>query len=134
LKIQFVEDELLIFAEERFCNTCWCNRWKHQWRNAPHTTLYRIVIRITTRSDFVTIKIRKFESRIERFFIYFFNFIRAVFVTQFAWTWQIGVVCHNNVVSLLQIWHKQCFKCQGCGMTLNMRTYKGFNKQPYCEA
>ncbi|KAJ8687190.1 hypothetical protein QAD02_022984, partial [Eretmocerus hayati] len=32
------------------------------------------------------------------------------------------------------IWHKQCFKCQGCGMTLNMRTYKGFNKQPYCEA
>ncbi|XP_012264252.1 LIM and SH3 domain protein Lasp isoform X1 [Athalia rosae] len=31
-------------------------------------------------------------------------------------------------------WHKQCFKCQGCGMTLNMRTYKGFNKQPYCEA
>ncbi|KAK0098125.1 hypothetical protein PV326_010993 [Microctonus aethiopoides] len=33
-----------------------------------------------------------------------------------------------------KIWHKQCFKCQGCGMTLNMRTYKGFNKQPYCEA
>ncbi|XP_033220286.1 LIM and SH3 domain protein F42H10.3 isoform X2 [Belonocnema kinseyi] len=31
-------------------------------------------------------------------------------------------------------WHKQCFKCQGCGMTLNMRTYKGFNKIPYCEA
>ncbi|KAH0549368.1 LIM and SH3 domain protein F42H10.3 isoform X1 [Cotesia glomerata] len=33
-----------------------------------------------------------------------------------------------------KIWHKQCFKCQGCNMTLNMRTYKGFNKQPYCEA
>lgn len=33
-----------------------------------------------------------------------------------------------------KIWHKQCFKCQGCGMILNMRTYKGFNKQPYCEA
>ncbi|XP_014220038.1 LIM and SH3 domain protein Lasp [Copidosoma floridanum] len=33
-----------------------------------------------------------------------------------------------------KIWHKQCFKCQGCGMTLNMRTYKGFNKQPYCGA
>ncbi|XP_043285400.1 LIM and SH3 domain protein F42H10.3 [Venturia canescens] len=33
-----------------------------------------------------------------------------------------------------KIWHKQCFKCQGCGMTLNMRTYKGFNKQPFCEA
>lgn len=31
-------------------------------------------------------------------------------------------------------WHKQCFKCFECGMTLNMRTYKGFNKQPFCEA
>ncbi|KAF0765757.1 LIM and SH3 domain protein Lasp-like [Aphis craccivora] len=31
-------------------------------------------------------------------------------------------------------WHKQCFKCQSCGMTLNMRNYKGFNKEPYCEA
>lgn len=33
-----------------------------------------------------------------------------------------------------KIWHKQCFKCQVCNMTLNMRNYKGFNKQPYCEA
>ncbi|GLV36396.1 lasp [Carabus blaptoides fortunei] len=33
-----------------------------------------------------------------------------------------------------KVWHKGCFKCQGCAMTLNMRTYKGFNKQPYCEA
>ncbi|KAG8261827.1 LIM and SH3 domain protein 1 [Homalodisca vitripennis] len=32
------------------------------------------------------------------------------------------------------VWHKQCFKCQVCNMTLNMRNYKGFNKQPYCEA
>ncbi|CAG0916849.1 unnamed protein product [Notodromas monacha] len=31
-------------------------------------------------------------------------------------------------------WHKGCFKCWVCGMTLNMRTYKGFNKFPYCEA
>ncbi|XP_067003390.1 LIM and SH3 domain protein F42H10.3 isoform X2 [Anabrus simplex] len=31
-------------------------------------------------------------------------------------------------------WHKLCFKCQVCNMTLNMRNYKGFNKQPYCEA
>lgn len=31
-------------------------------------------------------------------------------------------------------WHKQCFKCQVCNMTLNMRNYKGFNKDPYCEA
>uniref|UniRef100_A0A8D8GMJ1 LIM and SH3 domain protein Lasp n=1 Tax=Culex pipiens TaxID=7175 RepID=A0A8D8GMJ1_CULPI len=31
-------------------------------------------------------------------------------------------------------WHKTCFKCTECGMTLNMKTYKGFNKLPYCEA
>lgn len=33
-----------------------------------------------------------------------------------------------------KIWHKGCFKCQECGMTLSMKTYKGFNKLPYCEA
>ncbi|XP_045508217.1 LIM and SH3 domain protein Lasp isoform X4 [Colias croceus] len=33
-----------------------------------------------------------------------------------------------------KVWHKGCFKCQECGMTLNMRTYKGYGKQPYCEA
>lgn len=31
-------------------------------------------------------------------------------------------------------WHKLCFKCQVCNMSLNMRNYKGFNKDPYCEA
>ncbi|KAF0298745.1 LIM and SH3 domain protein Lasp [Amphibalanus amphitrite] len=31
-------------------------------------------------------------------------------------------------------WHKGCFRCWECGMALNMRTYKGFNKLPYCEA
>ncbi|KAK5648883.1 hypothetical protein RI129_003775 [Pyrocoelia pectoralis] len=31
-------------------------------------------------------------------------------------------------------WHKPCFKCKECGMALNMRNYKGFNKEPYCEA
>ncbi|XP_037880642.1 LIM and SH3 domain protein Lasp isoform X2 [Glossina fuscipes] len=31
-------------------------------------------------------------------------------------------------------WHKTCFKCTECGMALNMKTYKGFNKMPYCEA
>ncbi|VEN43904.1 unnamed protein product [Callosobruchus maculatus] len=33
-----------------------------------------------------------------------------------------------------KVWHKLCFKCKDCGMALNMRTYKGFNKEPYCEA
>ncbi|XP_046404332.1 LIM and SH3 domain protein F42H10.3 isoform X2 [Ischnura elegans] len=33
-----------------------------------------------------------------------------------------------------KFWHKLCFKCQVCNMTLNMKTYKGYNKQPYCEA
>ncbi|XP_022700625.1 LIM and SH3 domain protein 1-like [Varroa jacobsoni] len=33
-----------------------------------------------------------------------------------------------------KVWHKQCFKCQECGMTLSMNTYKGFNRLPYCNA
>ena len=33
-----------------------------------------------------------------------------------------------------QIWHKTCFKCWECGMTLNMKNYKGFDKKPYCSA
>ncbi|XP_066305171.1 LIM and SH3 domain protein 1-like isoform X2 [Branchiostoma lanceolatum] len=31
-------------------------------------------------------------------------------------------------------WHKACFKCEVCNMTLNMKTYKGYNKRPYCSA
>uniref|UniRef100_A0AC35G0C4 LIM zinc-binding domain-containing protein n=1 Tax=Panagrolaimus sp. PS1159 TaxID=55785 RepID=A0AC35G0C4_9BILA len=33
-----------------------------------------------------------------------------------------------------KIWHKQCFKCTVCGMTLSMKTYKGYEKKPYCES
>ncbi|RWS17431.1 LIM and SH3 domain protein F42H10.3-like isoform X1 [Dinothrombium tinctorium] len=33
-----------------------------------------------------------------------------------------------------KVWHKGCFKCQECGMALNMKTYKGYNKLPYCSA
>lgn len=51
------------------------------------------------------------------------------------WCLSIFVVhCHFHLRFLFQVWHKGCFKCQGCGMTLNMKTYKGYNKQPYCEA
>uniref|UniRef100_F1L3H0 LIM and SH3 domain protein n=1 Tax=Ascaris suum TaxID=6253 RepID=F1L3H0_ASCSU len=32
-----------------------------------------------------------------------------------------------------KVWHKQCFKCSVCGMTLSMKNYKGYNKLPYCE-
>ncbi|VDD94444.1 unnamed protein product [Enterobius vermicularis] len=32
-----------------------------------------------------------------------------------------------------RVWHKQCFKCTVCGMTLNMKNYKGYDKMPYCE-
>lgn len=31
-----------------------------------------------------------------------------------------------------QVYHKQCFKCAECGTTLNLKTCKSFNKQPYC--
>ncbi|XP_050297060.1 LIM and SH3 domain protein Lasp [Anthonomus grandis grandis] len=33
-----------------------------------------------------------------------------------------------------KVWHRLCFKCKDCGMALNMRNYKGFNKEPYCDA
>uniref|UniRef100_A0A182WBW3 EGF-like domain-containing protein n=1 Tax=Anopheles minimus TaxID=112268 RepID=A0A182WBW3_9DIPT len=41
---------------------------------------------------------------------------------------------HQSDRSCPPTWHKTCFKCHECGMTLNMKTYKGFNKLPYCEA
>lgn len=31
-------------------------------------------------------------------------------------------------------WHKGCFKCWHCGMQLNLKNYRGFNKLPYCNA
>lgn len=31
-----------------------------------------------------------------------------------------------------KIWHKLCFKCDTCGMQLNLKNYKGYKKIPYC--
>ncbi|XP_028289843.1 nebulette isoform X2 [Gouania willdenowi] len=31
-------------------------------------------------------------------------------------------------------WHKGCFHCEVCRMTLNMKNYKGYDKKPYCSA
>ncbi|XP_059391514.1 LIM zinc-binding domain-containing Nebulette-like [Carassius carassius] len=31
-------------------------------------------------------------------------------------------------------WHKGCFHCEMCKMTLNMNNYKGYDKKPYCNA
>lgn len=31
-------------------------------------------------------------------------------------------------------WHKGCFTCETCNMTLTMKNYKGYNKLPYCSA
>ncbi|XP_041371778.1 LIM and SH3 domain protein F42H10.3-like isoform X2 [Gigantopelta aegis] len=33
-----------------------------------------------------------------------------------------------------KVWHKACFKCTSCNMTLNMKNYKGYDKLPYCNA
>lgn len=33
-----------------------------------------------------------------------------------------------------QFWHKACFHCESCKMTLNMKNYKGYEKKPYCNA
>uniref|UniRef100_A0A8C5ISA2 LIM and SH3 domain protein 1 n=1 Tax=Junco hyemalis TaxID=40217 RepID=A0A8C5ISA2_JUNHY len=35
---------------------------------------------------------------------------------------------------VLQFWHKSCFHCETCKMTLNMKNYKGYEKKPYCNA
>ena len=31
-----------------------------------------------------------------------------------------------------KIWHKGCFNCEVCHMTLSMKTYQGYEKLPYC--
>ncbi|CAF0754274.1 unnamed protein product [Didymodactylos carnosus] len=31
-----------------------------------------------------------------------------------------------------KFWHKACFKCSVCGMTLNVKNVKGYEKLPYC--
>lgn len=31
-------------------------------------------------------------------------------------------------------WHKGCFSCEVCKMTLTMKNYKGYSKLPYCSA
>uniref|UniRef100_G1N0V8 LIM and SH3 domain protein 1 n=1 Tax=Meleagris gallopavo TaxID=9103 RepID=G1N0V8_MELGA len=33
-----------------------------------------------------------------------------------------------------KFWHKACFHCETCKMTLNMKNYKGYEKKPYCNA
>ncbi|VDK50695.1 unnamed protein product [Anisakis simplex] len=42
-------------------------------------------------------------------------------------------ICVRETVAMMMVWHKQCFKCTVCGMTLNMKNYKGYNRMPYCE-
>ncbi|XP_048857061.1 LIM and SH3 domain protein 1-like [Brienomyrus brachyistius] len=40
----------------------------------------------------------------------------------------------EKVNCLDKFWHKGCFSCEVCKMTLNMKNYKGFEKRPYCNA
>uniref|UniRef100_W5N584 LIM and SH3 domain protein 1 n=1 Tax=Lepisosteus oculatus TaxID=7918 RepID=W5N584_LEPOC len=40
----------------------------------------------------------------------------------------------EKVNCLDKVWHKACFSCEVCKMTLNMKNYKGFEKKPYCNA
>eukprot|EP00062_Callorhinchus_milii_P024442 gi/632984360/ref/XP_007909102.1/ PREDICTED: LIM and SH3 domain protein 1 [Callorhinchus milii] len=35
---------------------------------------------------------------------------------------------------VFQFWHKACFHCEVCKMTLNMKNYKGYDKKPYCNS
>ncbi|KAL4617717.1 LIM and SH3 domain protein 1-like [Arapaima gigas] len=40
----------------------------------------------------------------------------------------------EKINCLDKFWHKGCFSCEVCKMTLNMKNYKGFEKKPYCNA
>lgn len=40
----------------------------------------------------------------------------------------------EKVNCLDKYWHKGCFCCEVCKMTLNMKNYKGYDKRPYCNA
>ncbi|XP_067869643.1 LIM and SH3 domain protein 1 [Heterodontus francisci] len=40
----------------------------------------------------------------------------------------------EKVNCLDKFWHKACFQCEICKMTLNMKNYKGYDKKPYCNA
>ncbi|KAI3379000.1 hypothetical protein SNEBB_008819 [Seison nebaliae] len=48
--------------------------------------------------------------------------------------------CAKNVYPLEElkcldkIWHKTCFRCVTCNMLLNVKNYKGFEKEPYCQS
>ncbi|KAK1174060.1 LIM zinc-binding domain-containing Nebulette isoform X1 [Acipenser oxyrinchus oxyrinchus] len=40
----------------------------------------------------------------------------------------------EKVNCLDKYWHKGCFHCEVCKMTLNMNNYKGYDKKPYCNS
>lgn len=40
----------------------------------------------------------------------------------------------EKVNCLDKFWHKACFHCEICKMTLNMKNYKGYDKKPYCNS
>nr|XP_046178125.1 nebulette isoform X1 [Oncorhynchus gorbuscha] len=44
------------------------------------------------------------------------------------------VYATEKVNCLDKYWHKGCFHCEVCRMTLNMKNYKGYEKKPYCNS
>lgn len=46
----------------------------------------------------------------------------------------LSFMCSFHLSIFLQYWHKGCFHCEVCKMTLNMNNYKGYEKKPYCNA
>lgn len=38
----------------------------------------------------------------------------------------------EKLTCLDKTWHKSCFTCEVCNLKLTMKTYKGYNKLPYC--
>ncbi|CAF2502488.1 unnamed protein product [Rotaria sp. Silwood2] len=40
----------------------------------------------------------------------------------------------EEIKCLDKFWHKGCLKCTACGMTLNVKNAKGYDRMPYCNA
>ncbi|KAI3648927.1 hypothetical protein MP228_006781 [Amoeboaphelidium protococcarum] len=40
----------------------------------------------------------------------------------------------DKIQAINQTFHKLCFKCNECGLTLNLKNFQSFNQTPYCKA
>lgn len=39
-----------------------------------------------------------------------------------------------RLMTATQTWHNGCFTCEVCGIKLTLKTFKGWQKKPYCDS